>query len=172
MNQIDIQQIRDNVSKKHNEFMADLGTHSDRVLAEHNLVMELTFTRIKFICDNFIELQIIDKVEFKNITGVRKAYIAQDGYDNCVCISTNGDRIIVDGASYVTNMLAEPLIDREIFDGASLEDFDWVDFSDKLLQSIHSIIYERKEAFESKLWGSGCSIPKDDSIQTKMIKTG
>ena len=149
MQQVDILKIKDNISKKHNEFIQNLGCHIDRILAEHNLTMELTFTRIMFICEAFQELKIIDKIKTKKETPARKVYLSKDGYDNYVCVSTNGDKIILDGASYLTSMNGFAQ-DKIILDGANTDDFDWIKFADELLMVIHGIIYERKEAVETK----------------------
>lgn len=154
MQQIDIQAIKTKANEKHAEFIQDLGCHSDRVLAEHNLTMELAFTRVKFICDTFEDLKIVDELEIRKETGVRMIYLSKGGYANFVRVSTNGLRLIIDGASYVTSMKVSMFDDGEMMDNVSDDDFDWLDFSDKLLDAIHSIIYERKEAFEIKMWGA------------------
>ena len=154
MQQIDIQAIKNKASKKHTEFIQELGSHSDRVLAEHNLIMELTFTRINFICDAFIDMGVINtKGANEENTAARKIFLSQAGYDNYVCISTNGDKVVIDGDSYLT-ILSSGLTDRrEIMSGANGNDFDWELFSDKHLDMIHSVIYERKEALETKVFG-------------------
>jgi len=41
---------------------------------------------------------------------------------------------------------------RVTMGGASQDNFDWIDFSDKLLEMVHSCIYERKEALETKVF--------------------
>jgi len=147
--QIDIEKIKENISTEHGEFLKELGCHSDRVLAEHSLVMELTFARIKFICESFTKLGIIDNRDEREKP--RKIYLSKGGYDNYVSISTNGDRIIIDGASYLTSM-KEIKTEKVLLDGASKDDFDWVNFADKLLEMVHGCIYERREAMETKVF--------------------
>jgi len=154
MQKLDILKIKSNLAKKHDKFIKDLGAHSDRVLAEHNLMVELTYTRIKFICDAIVEMKIIDKVDFKKEIPIRKIYLTKDGYDNYVRIVTNGDRIVIDGVSNLNNIVNDDN-EKIILDGATSEDFDWIKFSDQLLTVIHGIVYERKEALETKMFGIG-----------------
>jgi len=154
MQQLDIQKIKDNISDKHQEFIKDLGCHSDRVLAEHNLTMELTFTRINFICESFVELGIVDKIEIIKDTPARKIHLLKEGYDNYVSIATNGSRIVIGGASYLSSMTMGVEVPDVLLEGSNIEEFDWEDFANQLLCIVHSIIYERKEALETKVWGT------------------
>lgn len=168
MQQVDIEKIRSNLSEKHDKFIDELGTHSDRVLAEHNLIMELTFTRIKFICESFVELKIVDESKVSKGNGLRIICLQKSGYDNFVNISTNGEKLKINGVSSQTSFKASGveattlsyMSDGVVMGDVSKDDFDWVDFSDKLLAEIHSSIYERKEALDTKIWGT-CTVPSD-----------
>jgi len=153
MQQVDILKIREKITSGHKQFMDELGCHSDRVLAEHNLTLELAFTRISFICDSFVELDVVDKkVEVRGDSPARKVLLSKTGYDNYVCISTNGDRIVIDGDSYLTSM-DDFRKDKISLYGANTEEFDWTAFADQLLTVIHGIIYARKEAVANKMFG-------------------
>ena len=75
------------------------------------------------------------------------------GSETYVDIRTNGKAIVLDGYTYNRGMSSDLASVSEKYYDVDSEEFDWVDFSSKLLDYIHKIIYGREEALEEKVRG-------------------
>ena len=155
---IDIIKIQESIQKKHNEFLDNFGAQLEKVSADHKLFVELAITKLKYIIDIFQKLGIIN--EIIEVNSKEAGYDYDYSYkclklsklynDNCVYIVTNGFVIILPGTSNITPTGIQ-FTDIVNFKDICSDDFDWVSFSMKLLEHIHSVIFERKRAGEIKL---------------------
>ncbi len=146
-----IAEIRDAVKDRHQDFMKSYGGQISKVLADHALFSELALTKLKYLLNVFVEEKIIDKVEEMPQTGpYKKLRLSRDGCDNHVFITTDGNSAVVEGFNYlIISGLQET--NRSSYMGIHAEDFKWDAFSMEMLDKIHVVIYERKEAVENKL---------------------
>lgn len=161
---LDVPSIQKSIHNKHEKFVKEFGPASEKVMADHRLFADLVMAKLYRIALIFSEEKVIDEVK-----------MVEDGYNRGICLSkagnvtyvkvaTNGLVIVLEGFTYTTGFDTDFQWPKEKFFHVNSDDFDWLDFSIKLLDYIHSTIYERKEAIETRLNGMFQPLP-DDSVK-------
>jgi hypothetical protein len=164
MKELDIPFIKNLIQEKHNIFLKETGNLSSKVSGDHQLVLSRLTSRIMRILQEFCHAGIIDSVvemsSDKNIADSYYGFVLDQRYINGLIISKNGyvSKIIIwtDGKTIMFQSSGMPFIGIEDLKVAamrkiSVDDFDGKEFSEKLLNYIHQIIYFRKETYEQKL---------------------
>jgi len=146
---IDVSKIRDMVQSEHTKFISNLGLHIQKANADHKLLEEITISKIKYVLNIFIESKVIDTIMESENGPLKTIKLIKSNTDNFIVITTNGLSTTVTGMNYfiLSSNEEEELRFCNMWD----ENFDWYEFSTKLLDLIHSIIYERKYAFDIKI---------------------
>jgi len=154
---LNIPQIKKYIKETHTEFMKSLGPQIEKVAADHRLQADIIHARLLPIMICLKEAKVIDDF-ITSAEGYNKVIkLVKEGYDSYVFITTNGLEILVEGLTYVANLAASDFLldkkfsDKKLFSTVQDDDFDWVDFSETLLDYIHSSIYERQKATEIKI---------------------
>jgi hypothetical protein len=148
---INVLEIRKDIKEKHSEFMKNCGIQVSKAIADHALFAELALTKMKYLLNIFVEEKIVDLIEdISNNRPYKKLRLSMNGCDNYITIVTDGNNAVVEGFSYLTiSGLQEP--NRNIYIGLQEEGFNWDGFAIDILDKIHAVIYERREAVETKL---------------------
>jgi len=69
-----------------------------------------------------------------------------------VYILTDGENIVIeDNSLLILSELSAPY--KKVYYNINIDEYDWVEFSKILLDYIHWVIYNRKEAYEVKIFG-------------------
>jgi hypothetical protein len=75
-----------------------------------------------------------------------------ENVDSLVKVSTNGNSIFIEGVNRAGHL--EFSQEHIRIDNVVSEDFDWLDFTDKLVSFIHAVIYEENEARSQKIFNN------------------
>ena len=149
---INIVDIQREIRKAHTEFMNNFGPQVEKVVADQRLMSEIIFARLYRILICFKEEGIIDDYSIVQLVPFKKLQLSKMGYNSYVYVSTNGLSIILEGyGTTSSDFTSDVTMPKKEFRGVQNKDYDWTVFSKELLDYIHSIIYERKEAAETKI---------------------
>jgi len=149
-NIIDIVKIKEIITNDHADFLKTFGSQLEKVAADSNLLAELAITKLKYVLNEF-KGNIIDNIEVVNYKNPCKCLKISKKYnDNYVNIITNGVDAFVTGSSFISPLNVDDR-DNMVFYDICSDDFDWCLFAKRLLEYIHIMIYERKQAGAAKL---------------------
>jgi len=152
MSNINILEIKKEITNRHNEFLKEFSSQIDKVVSDHRLLSEITITKLKYILNAFVEAGIIDGIEDIDYKPYKKLRLFKKDSDNSIYIITNGKSITLEGHNYAV-LSGEFKNIRVGFNDVQDEDYEWKNFYLQLLDYIHAVIYERKEACEAKIDG-------------------
>lgn len=155
MKSLDIISIKSEIKKRHQKFWIDFGSLADKVNADHNLMTEIVYAHILQIVKCLKEENVINNCEELPNGPIQKLLLSRKGWNSYITVSTNGLQIMLQGFTHVNNIMTSdiPAI-KEVFANVNSNEFDWVDFSMKLLDFIHVNIYDRKAACDYKITAS------------------
>jgi len=132
----------------HAEFMDKYGLQIDKVWADNNLKTERAFSKIRYIVSIFKGLKIIDSDEVtKTNCPYEKIRLTKSNNGNYIDVFTNGSTITIMGFNYAIDV-GDSVTFRLRFNDVNSSDFNWTNFARSLLDQIHNVIYERKQACE------------------------
>lgn len=152
INLMDLPSIQNTIIEKHRAFLDNYSFEIDKVAADHRAFSELIFARLFRVLITFKEASIIDEVNIINKHPLQGARILKNRLNNYVEIVTNGKGIVLQGFGYVFDDFQSDITFPKVkIDDVRGEEYDWADFSMKLLDYIHVVIYQRQEACEAKL---------------------
>jgi hypothetical protein len=165
---LNIPQIQNDIRIKHQKFIRDFGLAAEKVMADHSLLADQIMAKLHRIVLLFREEHIIDDIKIDFSGPCKIMEISKLGNYTRVDLTTNGSVILLEGSTY--NMSWDKGTDfqwpKERFLDVNNDEFDWVNFSSKLLDYIHKTIYDRKEAAEAKLEGMLQIVPEDIPIKS------
>jgi len=148
---LDFPKIMKNVSDKHSKFLESYGNQSEKVIADGRLRTERLSAKISLILHYFSEIKIIDQSKRQDEGGYTKISLYKHGNGNFIEIWIDTDKIVLTRNNF---WIQSGCMDQEI-PGKRFynidDDFDWIYFSEFLLDYIHEVIYSRREAGEQKL---------------------
>ena len=153
LNILDVPAIQEEIREKHRKFIKDFGSAIDKAMADHVLFADIVMAKLYRIALVFKEERIIDDVKTIDNGPYKKISLFKNGYATCVNLSTNGEIIVLEGFTYTSEFDQNFLSLKEKIRNVNEEKFDWLGFSRKLLDYIHTTIYDRKESAEVKLNG-------------------
>ena len=159
MKELDIPCIKEILKEKHDLFIKETGTLSNKVSDDHVLVLTKLTSKIGRVLQEFCSAKVIDA--YDNIkTSSYYGFILDDRYINGIILSKVGysSKIIIwtDGRTIMFQSSGLPFNGIEDIKIAAMrnviaDNFDGKEFADKLLNYIHQVIYFRKEAYDQKL---------------------
>jgi hypothetical protein len=147
----DIVKIKNNVVKKHSEFIERLGSISDKLEADYMLQVETIYARLNHILLMMKKNDIIDYHTPTFVGGKKELIVYKYGYSNNFKISIDVNQIIIYEDSF-KNSSINFVPEKRVFSNALSTDFDWLEFSKELLDYIHKVIYRRQKAIEQSLF--------------------
>ena len=152
---IDIQSIKADIRSAHELFLSSAGGGTSKITADYHVNLVRLTTKLTRVLQCFVEEGIIDVVNPVN-TEIDRSFnaiqIAKSGNDKSLILFTNGKDIVVTESGYLVKAkVKEPF--RKVFSLVDIDKYDWGNFSDELLQMIHSHIYERSKAIDFQIWG-------------------
>ena len=159
MKELDIPYVKKTLKEKHESFIRETGTLSNKVSEDHTLILTKLTSRIKRVLQEFCLSGVVDTCED---IGSSKYYgfILDDKYLNGIIVSKSRyvSKIIIwnDGKSIMFQSSGLPFSGIEdvkvsIMRNIVVDNFDGKEFSDKLLGYIHQVIYSRKEVYDQRL---------------------
>ena len=151
--------IKSKIKKDHEHFIKYVGEIPAKISFDHQLMLHKFKTRIYFILENcFLKNNIID--EIKDIKDQISYSMDEDSfcyrirkknYDRSVYIWSNGKKISFQPSMSLINLINQDN-ERMLISDIDFYNYDWVDFSDKLLYYIHKIIYAQAKSYETKIF--------------------
>lgn len=147
---LNVPAIQKSIRECHQKFLKDYGSAIDKVLADRRLFSDIILTKMYRIALIFREEKIIDDIKISEVGFCKKITITKTSCNDYVDIVTNGESIVMEGFSYTTGFDTDSSHAKESFRYVNSDDFDWVAFSNKMLDYIHTAIYERKAASETR----------------------
>jgi hypothetical protein len=150
---IDLLSIRKMIKGTRKNFLDKFGSIPDMVDADETLLMARVNAKVMAILKCFQDEKVIDAYvhEDKSILG-NSFSLHKNGCNTNVIIATNGRKIIFKIRYFESYFGVEDSMHR-IFDIEEIDDFDWFDFSEHLIDFIHASMYHRKKAVDVKLFG-------------------
>jgi len=143
--------IHKNVKKKHSEFLTKFGDAPSIISVNNQLKLTRLKAKFESILKIFIEEKVISDYERMELDGVEYFILEKDNMPKRVHIVIALDSIIIADQSLYSIVGIETSI-KEIFQiphgKENIEDFDWEEFSNNLLNIIHSLIYNSKESLD------------------------
>ena len=160
---LDVPAIQKNIRTRHEKFIKEFGPAAEKVMADHRLFADLVMAKLYRIALIFKEEKIIDEIKMTEDGPYKKICLSKVGNVTYVNVITNGLVIVLEGLTYADIYDTGFKYPKEKFMAVNSNKFDWIDFATKLLDYIHSRIYERKEAMETRLNGMLQPFPFNDS---------
>jgi len=149
---LNVPKIQKELHTRHKEFIEKYGGAVEKLMADHKLFSDIVMAKLNRILIVFKEEMIIDDMQITEQGPYKRITLNKKGYDAYIVIETNGTEIVFQGYTYGGNDFTGDFAHmRHKIRDVNTEDFDWVDFSIQLIDYIHKIIYDRKEAMETRL---------------------
>jgi hypothetical protein len=132
--------IQKRIEQAHKNFLDSVGEMPVKITSDHKLFLARTSTRIKTILDCFLASKVIDKVgkEIERSDGDESCCVfklTKKGFDRAVYIWTDGFNITIKTAHY-PHQSGLNLEDDVVIRNIDFDEYNWVEFSDKLLPII------------------------------------
>jgi hypothetical protein len=161
--------IQKTIKECHSKFIKNYGSAIDKVMADRKLFSDIILTKMHRIALIFREEKVIDTIDISDLGFCKKLVLTKTGYNEYIEVATNGESIYIKGFSYTTGFDTDVEHSRSIIRNVNSDNFDWVNFSSKLLDYIHSVVYERKAASVTKFNSAFDSF--DESEVNNIIKS-
>jgi len=149
-NVLNIPEIQANIRSNHGKFIKKYGMQIEKVMADHRILVDIISARLHRVILCFKEEGVID--EIRTHEGLLKTMtLLKNGCSSYIDLVTNGKVVVV--KSFISNESFDSDFSSgpEYFYGVDKEDYDWVGFSIRLLDFIHSKVYERKDVLDEKV---------------------
>ena len=149
---LDIPKIQKTISKKHSDFIAEMGNMATKVNADHELIIARVASKISRILDCFIEAKAIDKFINLEEQPFKGFHLVKNGFRKSIYIWTDGKDIVIKSSDLlIKNGLNDSSLGTVY--GVDVDKYNWEEFALKLLEYIHLTIYERMETADLKIFG-------------------
>lgn len=150
-NILDVPKIQEEVRSKHSKFIKKYGKEIEKVFADHKFRVDVIIAKLHRIAVILKEEGVIDKIVINNVAPIAEMRLWKDGMITYLTICTNGRQILLNGYSYSTGFCSDFDTPSKRYSMVDSSDFDWVKFSNEMVEYIHSVLYERKEVLEAKI---------------------
>jgi hypothetical protein len=154
MQPINLPLIKRRIEDAHSEFIDSVGQIPTKLSADHNLFLTRMRTRISSILDCFVDAKVID--EFKKIEPSNEGdnhfsvfKLSKKGFDRAVYVWTDGFNIVIRSAYNPLSLILEKNV---VINNIDFDEYNWIEFSDKLLHFVHGLIYKRQKSIETKIF--------------------
>jgi len=159
---LDVPKIQKEVKKRHGEFIKEYASEIDKTWADHKLFTDIMLAKINRIALIFKEEGVVDEIKMGENGSVKELCLYKNGCRTYVRVATNGKDIYMEAYTWTSSdFVSDFKMPSEKMFSIDREKFDWIDFSKKLLDYIHTTIYDRKEVVETRLEGMFKDVPKD-----------
>jgi len=147
-----IPEIEEAIKERHSDFLETFGNLVDKVEADHQLAVEKMSAKVTRILTCFCDNDIIDDTIISTEGIFKRIIVSKKGYNNHIAIWIDGKNIIMQRTSIfnIANLL-ERDSEAKTINNTDTEDFDWLNFSNELLDYIHNEIYSRKNVAKTKI---------------------
>ena len=146
---IDIKKINTLISTNHKSFLKKYKLGAEKILADNRLKCEMVNAKLRFILKEFISCGIINSYkEQLGVGGHISIRIYCNNNPNFVEIKTNGEKVCVIGENIE---MTNGFLEKEngfVVDDVLNKNFNWLHFSEKLLEMIHLFIYNKRKIIE------------------------
>lgn len=155
MSVLNIPQIQNRISTAHDEFIKAVGHMPDKLTADHQLILKRMATRIEAIMICFTNSNVISNWTSGYGDDDLSCYrfkLTKDGYDRAVYVWTDGITVSIARGNYPSSSGLN-LDDGVVIRNIDFDNYNWLEFVDKLLHFIHKVTYARAKSFEAKIFG-------------------
>ena len=144
-----IGKIKYDIITNHEKFIDNVGPQADKVAADNVLEATRVASKLTAIFDIFKRNRIIDDFSFDYCNNSWKIFILKKYSAICgLKVHTNGTKVLIE----IDNFDSIWGIQRVYsFDKVNEDEFSWEDFSNKLLDYVHEVFYNREKAYIEKL---------------------
>ena len=146
---------KERISSAHKSFIDAVGEIPVKITADHQLDLQRMVARIGSVVNVFINEEVIDKGD---VEGFNRAYacvtLEKTGYDRAVFIYTDGYNITLQSSSY-NSYQGFDWEDKVVIKDIDFDNYNWIEFVDKLLHFVHKVIYARVKSYETKIFEKG-----------------
>jgi len=154
--------IRERIKTAHNSFREAVGLLPTKIDDDHKLLLGKMVTRVKAILDCFVSEGVIDNItsapsdsSIESDLFCTGFIIGKKGFSKRIYVWMDGKNIAIKTPVYPLhsglNFGEEPY---ECIRNINIENYNWVEFVDRLLYFIHGVIYQRQESYTVKIFGS------------------
>lgn len=151
---LNIPKIVKAIREKHSKFIEEVGMLPVKISADKELEIERICAKIKRILECFVSEKIIDQIE----TGGTAKYFSlqKNGFREKVYIYIEDVNIFfIDMTERQIELRRTEL--HELHENVEIRNvdvdkLDWTDFSIKLLDYIHKVIYSRSESIQARIF--------------------
>jgi hypothetical protein len=148
---LNIPKIAKAIREKHSKFIEKVGMLPVKISADKELEMERICAKIKRILECFVSEKIIDQI---TVGDTAKFFSLQkNGFREKVYIYIEDTNIFfIDMTERQIELCGTKLHENIEIRNVDVDKLDWVDFSTKLLDYIHQVIYSRSESILAKIF--------------------
>ena len=151
---LDIVSIKRSIRKKHKSFIDNVGYIPDMLDADFTLRMARVSSKIFAILRCFQDEKIVDSITEEPTTSMYVSYcLSKCGYSSKINVMTDGRIITFKDLDFSIDigMGKSFYVKKDI--ECNVDEYDWDEFSNDLLDYIHIVIYRRKESLGVKVFG-------------------
>lgn len=152
---IDVVGIKNTIKIKHKSFMDTVGYMPVKISSDKQLALTRLAARLSQIFQCFKSEGVIDSydecISPDAVNSYKGFHILKKGFEQSIFVWTDGNDIIARDSSFLIHsgfLTPYYMIERDI----DLENYDWIVFSSKLLDYIHTVIYQRQLSLEKSIW--------------------
>lgn len=143
--------IMKNVSEKHSKFVLKFGDSPSLISVDHEAKLTRLKAKITAILKVFVDNDVISKYESVELDGFEYFILEKKNMFKKIHVVVGLECIIIaDRSLYSIVGISTPI--KKAFSletpDRSIEDFDWEDFANNLLNEIHSTIYNSRESLD------------------------
>jgi len=158
---LNIAQIKEKLGDIHKKFVEAKNMVSLKVEADKELKLVRVESKINVLVKTFREMGIIDNYAVQNPSNslgtdssVVCFVVKKNGFSNSVYIMTDGTNIVVKDSSFMIDFGNFSAYCQRFPVGDDVNTFDWIDFSQKLLDQIHTCVYNRERVNQLSIFGT------------------
>ena len=150
--QLNITAIKSNIGHIHREFMDKVGFLPLQLDSQKFLILNMVQAKISAVLSCFREEKIVDKVETRsdNLDNVEYR-LSKNEFCTSVIVATDGKNIVFTDDNFLIKF--DYLgCNKETFVIDNIDNFDWDNFSIKLLEYIHKVMYNRADSLNASIF--------------------
>jgi hypothetical protein len=149
---LNIDKIQKNIKKKHDTFIATTGDAVIKVSADIELTLARLSTKVSTILDCLIYAGVIDKYVNCEESLYKGFHLIKNGFSKSMYIWIDGrDILFKDSNLSVRYGLNDPILKTYL--KINVDEFDWENFANELVDYIHKVIYMANEATTISIFG-------------------
>lgn len=149
---LNIPKIVKSIREKHSKFIEEVGMLPVKISADKELEIERICAKTKRILECFVSEKIIDEAK-ESDEATRYFYLKKNGFKERVFVFIEGTNIFFLDMTETKGILSSRKAHEDVeIRNVDVDKLDWVDFSMKLLDYIHKVIYSRSESIQARIF--------------------